>query len=115
MWSSKRRLRAPVFADHALRAVFIVDAWGIARRPGLTMIVARAFSRRPVAKLRLGAAPRKRRASSLDATRTFPVGTAQPRPAREGHYTIFRKSPENLQPDSASNSAPPQASRRLCG
>src|SRR5262249_44702497 len=57
------------------------------------MIVVRAFSWRPAANF--GWAPRKGRASSLDVARNFTLGTAERRPAREGHYTIFRKSPEN--------------------
>src|SRR5215468_6068191 len=92
MWSSKRRLRAPVFADHALRAIVIVGALGVIGRPGLAMIVARAFSRRPAPELRLGAVPRKRRASSLDVARAF---TSGPRSGGPGRAII--PSSENLQ------------------
>jgi hypothetical protein len=30
MWPSKRHLSAPTLPDHALCAIFIVGAWGIA-------------------------------------------------------------------------------------
>jgi len=44
MWSSQRRLCAPVPADHALCAILIVGELGIAGRPVVALIVAHAFS-----------------------------------------------------------------------
>jgi hypothetical protein len=76
MWSSQRRLRAPVPADHALCAILIVGGSRIAGRPVVALIVARAFFRPRYCNL--GCVQLLERwASSVDAARSFTFKTAE--------------------------------------